>query len=73
MKLSRIEDILESLQICEDFNSRLDSFWNSLPKEKRKEIKELCYDYLAPNGVITDVFSIIADVFSILKIPVNPS
>ena len=71
MKLSGIEDVLESLQIGEDFNSRLNSFWNSLSGEKRNEIKELYYDYWAPNGVITDVFSIIADVFSVLKIPVN--
>ena len=63
MKFSRIEDELESLQICENSNSRLNSFWNSLPEEKRNEIEKV-HDYFISNGIIIDVFSI-------LKIPVN--
>lgn len=56
MKFSRIEDELESLQICEDFNSRLDSFWNSLPEESQLNVKR-AHDYSVCDEIIVDAFA----------------
>ena len=55
MKFSRIKDELESLQICEDFNSRLDSFWNSLPEESQLNVKR-AHDYFVTHEIIADAF-----------------
>ena len=56
MKFSRIEDELESLQICEDFNSRLDSFWNSLPEESQLNVKR-AHNYFVAHRIIADAFT----------------
>ena len=56
MKFSRIEDELESLQICEDFNSRLDSFWNSLPEESQLNVKR-AHNYFVAHEIIADAFA----------------
>lgn len=56
MKFSRIEDELESLQFCEDFNSRLDSFWNSLPEESQLNVKR-AHDYFVTHEIIADAFA----------------